>query len=91
VKDRKFPTEEPRIPPSSPVFTWKQRAMRGYTPAELSPEEQRDRPEITPWHAQKGLHCAKLALECANSNQEREAALEDIQIFTEMLERNKEN
>jgi hypothetical protein len=30
------------------------------------------------------------ALERANSNQEREAAIKEIQMFTEMLERNKE-
>jgi len=42
------------------------------------------------WHAQKGLHFAKQTLERANSNQQREAALKEIQISTEMLERNKE-
>jgi hypothetical protein len=42
------------------------------------------------WHAQKGLHFAKQTLERANSNREREAAIKEIQMFTEMLERNKE-
>jgi hypothetical protein len=66
--------------------------MRGepYTPPKLSPEEERELREMVTWHAQKGLHFAKQTLERANSNQQREAALKEIQIFTEMLERNKE-
>ena len=74
------------------TLTPKQRVMRGepYTPPKLSPEEERERREMVTWHAQKGLHFANQALERANSNQEREAAIKEIQMFTEMLDRNKE-
>jgi hypothetical protein len=67
-------------------------ATRGHTlpPPKLSPEEERELREMVTWHSQKGLHFAKQTLERANSNQQREAALKEIQIFTEMLERNKE-
>jgi hypothetical protein len=61
-----------------------------YTPPKLSPEEEREQREMVTWHAQKGLHFAQQALERANSNREREAAIKEIQMFTEMLERNKE-
>jgi hypothetical protein len=66
--------------------------MRGepYNPPKLSPEEERELHEMVTWHAQKGLHFAKQALERTNSNQQREAALKEIQISTEMLECNKE-
>jgi hypothetical protein len=74
------------------TLTWKQGVMREepYTPPKLSPEEERELREMVTWHAPKGLHFAKANLERANSNQQREAALKEIQISTEMLERNKE-
>jgi hypothetical protein len=61
-----------------------------YTPPKLAPEEEREQREMVTWHGQKGLHFAQQALEPANSNREREAAIKEIQMFTEMLERNKE-
>jgi hypothetical protein len=68
------------------VGRWKLHTL----PPKLSPEEEREQREMVTWHTQKGLHFAKQNLERANSNQQREAALKEIQIFTEMLERNKE-
>ena len=53
-------------------------------------QEEREQREMVTWHAQKGLHFAQQALERANSNREREAAVKEIQMFTEMLERNNE-
>ena len=70
------------------TLTLKQRVMRGEP--KLSPEEERELREMVTWHAQRGLHFAKANLERANSNQQREAALKEIQISTEMLERNKD-
>ena len=61
-----------------------------YTHPKLSPEEEREQREMVTWHAHKGLHFDQQALQRANSNREREAAIKEIQMFTEMLERNKE-
>jgi hypothetical protein len=92
-RDFRISTGDARIPPSSPVLTWKQRVWRGekYIPAVLTPEQEREKRAEVRWHAQKGLWHAKRALSHANSNEWREHTLRVIKIYEEMLERNKEN
>ena len=74
------------------TLTPKQRVMRGepYTPPKLSPEEERERREMVTWHVIAVCTFQGLISEVQALLREREAAIKEIQMFTEMLDRNKE-
>ena len=73
------------------TLTWKQRVMRGepYNPSKLSPEEERE------LHGEEMVTCRRACTSLSKpwnvqTAINKEKQLREIQISTEMLERNKE-